>query len=113
VYTQQYAPASLANPSAEQDHFASFVRKYHAQYSCSLWSDRAYICLEERSLSTRSDHASNTRAVSPDSALLAILGNITDAGKEEKRLALENAITMQLLVTLQVHLSCALCSVFR
>lgn len=109
VYHEQYTQGSEASASsssssstAEEDVFAKFARKYHAQHTSALWSDRAYFCLEERSLGTCSDIDPDGRAVSPDSALLAVLGDIAEASKDEKRVALENAITVQLLSTLQV-----------
>jgi hypothetical protein len=111
--------------------FTRFVQQYHAQHTSALWSDRVYFCLEERSLAlvvaeqqqqgqgqgqgqgqhfasgsasaTDSNSNSSTgRPMSPDSALLAILGDNAEASKEEKRIALENAITVQLQLTLQV-----------
>lgn len=107
AYGTQYAtaPGGAGTTSApDQDPFTAFVRRYHAQHTGSLWNTRAYFCLEERSLAGRSDREADARAVSPDSALLAVLSGVADGNKEEKRVALENAITMQLLTTLQVAL---------
>lgn len=102
VYHEQYAQSGDIYPSLEEDKLAKFARKYHAQHTSALWSDRAYFCLEERSLGTCSEIDPEGRGVSPDSALLAVLGDIAEASKDEKRVALENAITIQLLATLQV-----------
>ena len=107
LYQLLYQHEASCGTHTEQT-FAAFVRKYHAQHTCAMWSDRAYFCLEERSLATRPDLTSEERATSPDSALLAALGTVADGNREEKRAALENAITMQLLVTLQVIYSTTL-----
>jgi len=107
LYRDQYT-GSEAGAGGHTEGFANFVRKYHAQHTCTAWSDRAYFCLEERSLAACCDQLTGARAVSPDSALLAELGDIAEASRDEKRVALENAITMQLLATVQVA-ECAFC----
>ena len=104
LYLDQYNSLENYHNAASSDPFSNFVRKFHAQHTCTMFSERAYFCLEERSLAGCCDTgASGGRAVSPDSALLAVLGDIGEASREEKRVALENAITMQLLATLQVQ----------
>ena len=99
LYMDQYTSGSSDTAG---DSFANFARKYHAQHTCTAWSERAYFCLEERSLSACCDAAVSARTASPDTALLAVLGDIAEASRDTKRVALENAITMQLLATVQV-----------
>lgn len=106
LYLDQYSNSENPSTTLLTDPFSNFVRKYHAQHTCTLFSERAYFCLEERSLAgCCNTGVPGARAVSPDSALLAVLGDIGEVSREEKRVALENAITMQLLATLQVKSS--------
>lgn len=100
LYRDQYTEGGGGN---SVDGFTNFVRKYHAQHTCTPFSERAYFCLEERSLAACCDQLTGARTVSPDSALLAVLGDIAEASRDAKRVALENAITMQLLATVQVR----------
>ena len=102
---------------SEGDAMTEFVRRYHAQHSAALFSDRLYFCLEERSLSNCcaavlaagstvgagvTDGAHAAQLVGTGTAEDFLADDSISLNTTDKKVAVENATTMLLINTLQV-----------
>ena len=99
-HTKPSSPSSLKESPTTQ-----FIRRYHAQYSSSLFNERLYFCLEERSLTSailkkkiHTESISNLiHQLNPGA-----LGRVDLNNPENQRVLIENEMTIFLIERLQV-----------
>jgi len=100
-HTKPSSPSSSLNESPTNQ----FIRRYHAQYSSSLFNERLYFCLEERSLTSailkkkiHTESISNLiHQLNPSD-----LGRVDLNNPENQRVLIENEMTIFLIERLQV-----------
>jgi len=100
-HTKPSSPSSSLNESPTNQ----FIRRYHAQYSSSLFNERLYFCLEERSLTSailkkkiHTESISNLiHQLNPGA-----LGRVDLNNPENQRVLIENEMTIFLIERLQV-----------